>query len=746
LKGARRAALGFALLLAGRGEGQEPDPSFLRRLVEDLDASSQDARRNAAASLRAEGEAAVPVLLEGFEEASVQSRRARARLLVESPASLDAALARIDDPDPGVRAEWARLFGRRDVPRETIGVRVSALSHLAADPDRELRERALEGLRSLDDPVAGRALADLACDPDPDVREQAIAHLSRAPSARPWLPEVAGTLEGGVPAHFVQVLVPLGRAVAVLDARGDEEAAQSTLAIFARTWRHPDRVLARWSRRGFADWIEGLNARGLADRAAARIEDLARRTGDPPISRSVPDEEALDLEHLGLGLLLEKLGEEHLYETRDLDRARVAARAMAERGEGIGGLAGGRYRARGLALEATCDLLQGRASEAEDRFRRALDLLDRALRGEVEEGMRAPPGALLATLDLVQVRMLRSLNALLHPGDAATEAGPLDPRDEFRCAWEAFPGVEKGESFDNVLLRRLGVERVIREALLPRCGSQPTTLALRTLARWLHELSPEEFLSLEGEGQDSVPRRRGQGEPFASGMSRFPLRVVNFEATELGLREESLVALDRFVEELQTGRQVTASSVDLLAETLLARGRLFLDLRRGAEAAASLRAGVELLEQFAEAGRPGIARGLANAYVSLAVNENVVRGNRAAAREYCRKARELDDSDFTRVLFACYLARDGKREEALEELSRVPPGPETYYNAACTYALLGEVEAAFESLSRDFEERGARGGSLASHREWTWQDPDLRSLRPDPRFQEIVGPPPPAGP
>jgi len=744
VRGVRGGLLALALLAPNLGARQTPDPSYLRGLVERLDAAAEDARRNAAATLRAEGEAAVGALLEGFEQASVRSRRARARLLSEARASgvLAEALARIDDPDAEVRGEWARLFARRDLPRDTIGVRVSALSRFALDPEETLRRRALEGLRSLDDPVAGRALADLARDPDLAIREFALLEVARTPSARPWIPEIARSLERDVPRYFLQVLLPLGRAVAVLDAGGDEEAVEETLALLARNWRHPDATIAFFSRGAFGEWIEGLNARGLADRATSRIEDLMRRTGDPPVARDVLGPRDGNLHRFGLGLLGERLADHHLFETRDLARARAAARALEERGRRTGGLAGMRWRSRGLAVEATCDLLLGDGAGAEEGFRRAADLLSRALEQEVEDGLSMPVGAVLETLDLVRVRMLRSMNALLHPGEEPRDPSPLDARAEFQRAWEAMASISREARFDEALQRGLGAERVAREALLAQCGAEPVSRVLRTFAGWLHELSPEEFLSLEEESPAS--RRRASTGRVLVRLNSFPLRVADFEASQLGRGIEALPLLDRLAAELRLS-SLTTDVVDLLAQIHLARGRLLLDLRRGDEADEALRTAIEILEEFDKRGDPLARRRLSGAYVTLAVNENVVRGNRAAAREHCRRALDLDDSDFTRVLYACYLARDGKREEALEELSRVPPGPETYYNAACTYSLLGETGAALESLRRDFEERGAIGVPLDSHREWAWKDPDLRSIRSEALFREIVGPEPAPG-
>jgi hypothetical protein len=41
---------------------------------------------------------------------------------------------------------------------------------------------------------------------------------------------------------------------------------------------------------------------------------------------------------------------------------------------------------------------------------------------------------------------------------------------------------------------------------------------------------------------------------------------------------------------------------------------------------------------------------------------------------------------------------------------------------------------------RELEESRLSPGALEKQREWARQDPDLESLRGDPRFEELVGP------
>ena len=68
------------------------------------------------------------------------------------------------------------------------------------------------------------------------------------------------------------------------------------------------------------------------------------------------------------------------------------------------------------------------------------------------------------------------------------------------------------------------------------------------------------------------------------------------------------------------------------------------------------------------------------------------------------------------------------------------PTPLVHYNLACTWALLGEKELALEFLRREMQESQLTPGGLAKQKEWARGDPDLKSLRDDARFREMVAP------
>jgi Flp pilus assembly protein TadD len=117
-----------------------------------------------------------------------------------------------------------------------------------------------------------------------------------------------------------------------------------------------------------------------------------------------------------------------------------------------------------------------------------------------------------------------------------------------------------------------------------------------------------------------------------------------------------------------------------------------------------------------------------------------------------RRLREQSQLDFEIEFFARILERDpvftdalrvhgnnlaakGNYSRALQVDRRLvrlmPERPIPWYNLACTYAVLGMVEPAFAALQRALE-LGYR--PLANLR----RDPDLKSLRRDPRFPRLL--------
>ena len=79
--------------------------------------------------------------------------------------------------------------------------------------------------------------------------------------------------------------------------------------------------------------------------------------------------------------------------------------------------------------------------------------------------------------------------------------------------------------------------------------------------------------------------------------------------------------------------------------------------------------------------------------------------------------------------------RVGRHEDGLKmdlELTRLKPTfSENWYNLACSYALTGHKDEAFQSLERAIE---------LGYNEFDWmkRDKDLEALRDDPRFDVLL--------
>ena len=82
------------------------------------------------------------------------------------------------------------------------------------------------------------------------------------------------------------------------------------------------------------------------------------------------------------------------------------------------------------------------------------------------------------------------------------------------------------------------------------------------------------------------------------------------------------------------------------------------------------------------------------------------------------------------------LSQVGDKERSIEWAGRAmklePDEPQVLYNVACVFALLGENSRAIDCLEKSMTHGWAQ-------KQWMAHDPDLASLRSDPRFQKLVG-------
>ncbi len=295
-----------------------------------------------------------------------------------------------------------------------------------------------------------------------------------------------------------------------------------------------------------------------------------------------------------------------------------------------------------------------------------------------------------------------------------------------------------------------------RLELLQRIHGEHLRLALEEEARLrrIERDSPQHRLLLRAVQELDRQRREGESADWPGLIAlRTPcevgLRVAAVlreegridEARELV--ERMLVDLERLGERIGTG----VNDESLVARLEMSLGSSWTDAGEPGTAEELLLRALERLEAWEqysiEAGRGWLevlrTRALrSDALVGLAVNANVRQGDPEAALGYFERAFALRQDDFMRVLLACYRARAGRADEARELLRDLPISPVNYYNLGCTWALLGEADLALDHLLLDLRANHPSAGSLQRKQEWASGDPDLASLRGDPRFERML--------
>jgi tetratricopeptide (TPR) repeat protein len=664
--------------------------------AEDPEAASSLA--GLARALDPEGRRRAAALLAG--ELQLRSATARARLVEEVRGSARPG----GEPLPAdVLAAWLPAYGARLAEEPTGGEDAGGRAPLVlglTSPEPAVRRAAEDGLERLLDRLrelerherAERLLARLAED---GVEARPLVHAR----VRGWL------AEGGVPpTAALEGARRLGRGRgddgpvedALWRARGAQLEAAALLAL-----DRADAALAALDRA--ADLYDGLLARRL-DGGGLAGASVQRELGQ---ARAVVEfTRAFALAAGGAAgddlALLARLREAHLHLLR---AQRVATAAGLAVSQGLEPLLVGELGPQRLVFAARPHAAwpRTRALELQARLGRALaTVAPREMPGfEPFEGL---PEALSDPLaDPARRALLEDL------GRAELEA--LERRfDELRIERlkrPDQPGLEREVALVGFALRRLREE-----------------LRDRPLEARYHDLRLPSAAALL-----LADALRGEDRP-----------------------QEALELVERMRDALEEGelRQRYAWATRLAARAELSIGGSLSDADRPEEAEERLLAGLELLEGLrtfhlereAQAVAAELDDERADALVSLAVNANVKARDPERALGFFERAYALRQDDFMRVLLACYRARSGRAEEARALVEDLPESPRSYYNLACTHALLGEVGEALRYLELDLTTNRPSRAALERQKAWARRDPDLASLREDPRFEVLTAPAP----
>lgn len=679
------------------------------------------------------------------------------------------------DPDPEARAAALAALGQ-------------AGGHEAA----AWLERLLDLLPPGEAPAAARALAGLGAGRGA-VRARvlaATAGLARDPGSDA-LPPSVGILAALLPTY--------GRDLA---ERGIEVATPRERTPLTRALRHPSPELARAGEAALAALLGRLLVLRQAEGAERLLADLAREGLDPAVAHlrraRLILSEGLDAER-ALGAAEEIDRRPSTLGAAGDDPARVRARHLA----GIALVALDRPAEAAAKLESAAALQdallaqrvdlfgEGGAREHEERLHaRAGIELSRAV-AALARGRAASDRAVLEPLRLAHELELEAQALAARADGRELNHWDVLLRGEFSPHALLFsrPGERWPLARSHDLQRELGralasVARGEFPGFAPVPGTAPELAdpvadprrarrllgildgRLARVRRELGELRREVFERdgpeglREAEVQDRMRLllyERSEYErwkldlPQHASKLRTPTRLALSLAGDLlgdGRSGEARALAQALLDDLEAGERAQLWAEELAAQTELLIGSTWMQDDEPGRAREALESAVERYENLertlAERGADegllaSMRRERAGALMSLAVNTNVREGRPERALEYFERAYELRQDDFMRVLLACYRARMGRAEEARRVLAEVQIAPPLYYNLACTHALLGEAARALEFLELDFATNHDSEGSLEQQQRWAARDPDLTSLRQDPRFRWLLG-------
>ena len=742
-----------------------------------------DERRARALVVRELGRAAcVEGALALLGDPDVQVRR-EAVLFLARPELRDAALAaRVEalagaaraDLERELRAEALRALGRVD--HAVTARALAALLGELPEPERALAAGSLAGLSQAREVVVERVVASFAPTARPDERlaDDALAVLC-----------------GG----------PYGQALAELPAGGTREA---DLLPFVLGGRHPDADVREASAAGLERFVVRARFLGDAPRAASLLARLVGRGLDDEMLIARRARLALEVggrEGEALSAARELAARAAAESGVDAWRRRGQAGLL----EAAALCASGRFDELAPVLERAAEAFDRVLAERLDlrsagRVMVHVDMLERRALVELygvlaELGQRGEVGrpSVLLRARAAHEFSLRAQLALVGQWTRVTPAGSYpnpwgldsvigDELSPWRLvlAGGRAGGLEPG--------RALALQRQLCVALAsvaplelpgfapvdsvdPAVGDptrDPRRRALleRILAAYQRALLDMAELTTDPEqrallsrvvAQLEAERQRDEGSTWRVHLrQRLPSDAALPLAEEL--RGEGRVGEARALAERLQADMAAASETlrgawgeDLEARADVVVGSTWMDDDQPQRAETLYLRALERLEVLeADLRERGVGEGglalvqvrRADVLVSLAVNANVKLRDVEKAVDYFERAYALREDDFMRVLLACYRARAGRDAEARVALRDLPVAPANFYNLACTYTLLGDLELGLDYLRRDFAELRTSPGQLERQKSWARGDPDLENLAGDPRFEALVAPDP----
>jgi tetratricopeptide (TPR) repeat protein len=298
------------------------------------------------------------------------------------------------------------------------------------------------------------------------------------------------------------------------------------------------------------------------------------------------------------------------------------------------------------------------------------------------------------------------------------------------------------------------IEEIVdaKEARLMRRWEEAVARASRRAMSGESDAEGEaELQSLQRENDGIRRMRKLRGKELLYAV-RTPCTVaLTFAASLRGRGElaEAKEVLERFLADVEEAGTLTdyVWPIELAAQAEMQLGSCLCDEDLPSEAELVFLRAVGRLEDLerlfisrgvSPASYPSIGNLLSATLISLAVNANVRLHDSDRALEYFERAYELRQDDFATVLLACYRARSGQEVAAREALARVPPSPNLYYNLTCAYALLGEKARALSFLEQELNSNHPTEGARERQRAWARDDPDLATLRSEPRFKLLT--------